>query len=96
MITNCFYNYIYERRSALLCTGHVCLLGTRHARQMGSFPRRSIVERDSKSGIHYAETRSVSGDTSLDETGTHYVTKPSSNLHGRKENRLDRTGKQML
>jgi hypothetical protein len=30
------------------------------ARQMGKFSRRSIVERDSKSGIHYAETRSVS------------------------------------
>jgi hypothetical protein len=53
---------------------------TLRARQMGNFPRRSIVERDSKSGIHYAETRSVSSKAVPDESETHYATNPSSSL----------------
>jgi hypothetical protein len=69
---------------------------TIRARQMGKFPRRSLVERESKSGIHYAETRSVSSKAVTDESEKHYMTKPSSSLQGKKENRLDRTGKQML
>jgi hypothetical protein len=67
----------------------------RISRGRHAYTEKNQNTRDNRLPIHFAANFDADPDCE-DTQGTHYVTKNSSLLQNRKENNLDRTGKQML
>jgi hypothetical protein len=67
----------------------------RSSRIWSSFPRRSIGDYGSRTDVHFTEMSPKNG-SEAEEVETHSVSKPLSSLQKQRENRLDRSGKQML